>query len=112
MELRWRELQHRLLVRRNLGIDQERSRSSKLKYEIDEGTARVISGPHKSITSKHNHITVHCKKCIVTYHLNVNFNGVYKLGKVDWENAGTKTGHRNDDRQAPVIANSDAPVFD
>ena len=88
-----------------------------LKGEIDNGLARVIAGPHKTTpgsstsTSRHNHITVHCKLARVTYHLNVNWrSGGWTLGKVDSEYASSKKdpGHPNDDYNAPTYANSAA----
>lgn len=80
-----------------------------LKDEIDNGTARVISGPHKtSGGDSRQHVTIHCARGHVTYHVYISKKG--NCSGISQEAASTskKPGHVNDDRKAPVIANSAA----
>lgn len=79
--------------------------ASGLVKEINEGLARVISAPHRTVGGDtRRHMTVHCRTLRRTYHVyisrNDNFSGL------DYEAvSGTnpKTGHVNDDWHAPVI---------
>ncbi|WP_310497777.1 hypothetical protein [Sandarakinorhabdus sp.] len=80
-----------------------------LKDEIDSGTARVISGPHKtSGGDTRQHITVHCARGHVTYHVYISKNGNCSGVSQEAANPTKKPGHVNDDWNAPVIADSAA----
>jgi len=84
-------------------------KGSALKTEIDEGTARVIMGPHKTPWGdKRLHVTVHCVKMMTTFHLYVSKQG--NLTDIDREPQSPmkKPGHVNDDFRAPAIPNSAA----
>ncbi len=74
-----------------------------LRDYIDKHNARVINGPHKSDADKRPHMTVLGRVNGVTcacYHVYISAQG--NASGVAAE-ATLKTGHKNDDRHAPMI---------
>src|SRR5262249_28074818 len=78
-----------------------------LKAAIDSDEARVVRGPHRTEGGdKRMHMSVHCKTMRVIYHIYVSPNGT--VSALDQENisgVSPKTGHVDDDPNAPAIAN-------
>jgi hypothetical protein len=78
-----------------------------LRTVIDQHEARVVRGPHKTPTGDTRlHMSVHCPMMNAIYHVYVSPKG--NVSGVEQENVSgvsPKTGHVQDDRDAPTIAN-------
>jgi hypothetical protein len=87
-------------------MDAQFSPARALGGEIDSGTARVISAPHRTIGGdSRRHMTVHCQTMRSTWHVYISKKGNYSGCDHEPATAGKKPGHALDDYHAPLIPN-------